>query len=75
MGGRRPKASRFEVEGLERREAPVGIILANPAALPSGGNPGTAEARGAMPNEVFVEQVRDRWFGKAAEFEEAPGPP
>src|SRR4051794_9523894 len=34
MWARGARTRRFEVEGLERREAPVGIILATPAALP-----------------------------------------
>ena len=74
MGAREARVGRFEVEGLERREAPVGIILANPAALPPG-NTGTLHAaRVAIPTEVFLEHVRDQWFGKAAEKTEAPGP-
>jgi hypothetical protein len=76
MGARRARSGRFEVEGLEPREAPVGIILADVAALPSGGNTGTLHAaREAIPTEVFLGHVRDQWFGKAADMTEAPGPP
>jgi hypothetical protein len=68
------KARSFQVEALERREAPVGIVLANPAALPPD-NPGTSHAVAAIPPEVFDAHVKDQWFGKAADKTEPPGPP
>jgi hypothetical protein len=59
--------TRLKFEQLEGRDTPS-CILANDAATPGGANtnPGTAQAVTAIPADVFAEQVRPQWFGRAA---------